>query len=58
MPDVFVKSVPSGHVKSIKYIGFYFNSNHDDDVDLLKQMRLLYSRSDRHVSLFNNCDKC
>ena len=37
--------------------GFTFTSNNCDDEDILKQMRMLYCRSNRIVRLFNKCSK-
>ena len=42
---------------SIKYLGFTFRSNNCDDADILKQIRMLYCRSNRLVRLFNKCSK-
>ena len=41
----------------IKYLGFIFTSNNCDDSDILKQMRMLYYRSNHLVRLFNKCRK-
>ena len=43
------------YTDSIKYLGFTFTSNNCEDADILKQMRMLYSRSNRLVRLFNKC---
>ena len=45
------------YTDSIKYLGFTFTSNNCDDADILKQMRMLYCRSNRLVRLFNKCNK-
>ena len=37
------------YADSIKYLGFIFTSNNCDDSDILKQMRMLYCRSNRLV---------
>ena len=34
-----------------------FSSNNSDDNEMLRQMRLLYCRSNRHFRLFNKCSK-
>ena len=52
-----MNSLPIVYTDSIKYLGFTFTSNHCDDADILKQMRMLYCRSNRLVSLFNKCSK-
>ena len=42
------------YTDSIKYLGFTFTGNNCEDADILKQMKMLYSRSNRLVRLFNN----
>ena len=48
---------PIMYTDSIKYLGFTFTSNNCDDADILKQMRMLYCRSNRLVRLFNKYSK-
>ena len=48
-------NVPLVYVDSIKYLEFTFSRNHKDDDDMLRQMRTLYARSNRIVSIFYNC---
>ena len=48
---------PIMYTDSIKYLGFTFTSTNCDDADILKQMRMLYCRSNRLVRLFNKCSK-
>ena len=52
-----MNSLPIKYTDSIKYLGFTFTSNKCDDADILKQMRMLYCRSNRLVKLFNKCSK-
>ena len=52
-----MNSLPILYAVSIKYLGFIFTSNNCDDSDILKQMRMLYCRSNRLVRLFNKCSK-
>ena len=44
---------------SIKYLGYTFSSssNNCNDIDMLKQMRMLYCRSNRLVKLFSEYSK-
>ena len=42
---------------SIKYLGYMFSSNNSDDTEMLRQMRLLYCRSNRVFKMFNKCSK-
>ena len=53
----FMNSLPILYADSINYLGFIFTSNNCDDSDVLKQMRMLYCRSNRLVRLFNKCSK-
>ena len=57
LPPLFMNSLPIMYTDSIKYLGFIFTSNNCDDADILKQMRMLYCRSNRLVRLFNKCSK-
>ena len=59
LPPLFMNISPIMYTDSIKYLGFTFTSrsNHCDDADILKQMRMLYCRSNRLVRLFNKCSK-
>ena len=45
----------STNTDSIKYLGFIFTSSHKDDNDIIRQMRILYARSNRIVRLFHSC---
>ena len=47
LPPLFVNTLPTMYTDSIKYLGYTFTStcNNYDDVDTLKQMRILYCRS-------------
>ena len=39
----------------MKYLGFTFSSDQKDDKDLLRQLRLLYTKSNRLLRLFYHC---
>ena len=45
------------YTDSIKYLGFTFTKSHEDDNDMLRQMRMLYARSNRLVRLFHSCSR-
>ena len=47
--------MPLVYFDSIKYLGFTFSRNHNDDDDMLRQMRTLYARSNRKLRIFHNC---
>ena len=39
------------------YLGFTFTNSHKDDNDMLRQMRMLYARSNRLARLFHSCSR-
>ena len=39
----------------IKYLGFTFSSAQKDDNDILRQLRILYAKSNRLLRLFHHC---
>ena len=43
------------YIGRTKYLGFMFNSNGQDDEDMLRQMRNLYIRSNNLLRTFNYC---
>ena len=49
--------MPISYTDSIKYLGYIFSNNNNDDAEMLRQMRLLYCRSNRLVRLFSKCSK-
>ena len=53
LPQVTINSAHIPYTDSIKYLGFTFASSHKDDNEILRQMRMLYARSNRHVRLFH-----
>ena len=57
LPELHINSMPISYTDSIKYLGYIFSSNNDDDAEMLRQMRLLYCRSNRLVRLFSKCSK-
>ena len=52
LPSLYINDVPVVYVDSIKYLGFAFSRNHKDDVDMWRQMRTLYARSNTIINLF------
>ena len=57
LPVLHINSMPISYTDNIKYLGFIFSNNNNDDAEMLRQMRLLYYRSNRLVGLFNKCSK-
>ena len=43
------------YIGRTKYLGFMFNSNGQDDEDMLRQMRNLYIRSNKLLRTFHYC---
>ena len=43
------------YTDDIKYLGFIFSSDQNDDKDLLLQLRLLYTKSNRLLRLLYHC---
>ena len=62
-PRLYKLSCPTFHmnnekldyIDSIKYLGFTFSSDKKDDNDMLRQMRILYTKSNRLLRLFHCC---
>ena len=57
LPSLHINSLPILYTDSIKYLGYMFSSNNSDDNEMLRQMRLLYCRSNRLFRMFNKCSK-
>ena len=55
LPKININSAHIPYTDSIKYLGFTFTSSHKDDNDIIRQMRILYARSNRIVRLFHSC---
>ena len=51
LPSLHINSLSTSCTDSIKYLGYMFSSNHSDDTEMLRQMRLLYCRSNRLFKL-------
>ena len=64
-PKLFKLSLPSQHITSllilytdsIKYLGYMFSINNSDDTEMLRQMRLLYCRSNDTLDCITNVAK-
>ena len=57
LPLLFMNSLPILYADFNKYLGFIFTSNNCENSDILKQMRMLYCRSNCLVRLFNKYSK-
>ena len=54
LPKINMNSAHIPYTDSIKYLGFTFTSSHKDDNDIMRQMRILYARSNRIVRSFHS----
>ena len=54
-PTVFIGDVALKFTKEAKYLGFTFNDSKCDDSDMLRQMRLLYAKSNTLLRTFSHC---
>ena len=52
---VFIGSDTLKFVKESKYLGFTFSDSKSDDCDMLRQMRLLFAKSNKLLSTFSHC---
>ena len=54
-PRLYMDNQLLKYTDDIKYLGFTFSSDQKDDKDLLRQLRLLYTKSNRLLRLFYHC---
>ena len=54
-PRFYMNNEKLDYTDSIKYLGFTFSSDKKDDNDMLRQMRILYTKSNRLLRLFHCC---
>ena len=54
-PTDFIGDDALTFTKEAKYIGFTFNDSKCDDSDMLRQMRLLYAKSNTLLRTFSHC---
>ena len=57
LPSLHINHLPISYTDSIKYLGYIFTSDNSDDAEMLRQMRLLYCRSNRLIRMFNKCSQ-
>ena len=43
------------YADNVKYLGFTFSTDQKDDNDILHQLRMLYTKSNRLLRLFHHC---
>ena len=56
-PTMTLNSVPMEYITDVKYLGFMFTSDSKDDVDMQKQLRTFYARSNTILRQFAKCDE-
>ena len=54
-PSLYMSTEKLEYTNSTKYLGFTFGSDKNDDNDMLRQLRILYTKSNRILRLFNCC---
>ena len=54
-PTFYMNNEKLDYTDSIKYLDFTFSSDKKDDNDMLRQMRILYTKSNRLLRLFHCC---
>ena len=54
-PSVRLDSNTLEYISQTKYLGFMFNTNAQDDEDMLRRMRTLYIRSNKLLRTFHYC---
>ena len=57
IPQLYLNKLSVLYTDSTSYLGYTFSSNNYNDIDMLKQMRMLYCRSNRLVKLLSKCSK-
>ena len=57
LPSLHINHLPISYTDSIKYLGYIFTSDNSVDAEMLRQMRLLYCRSNRLIRMFNKCSQ-
>ena len=52
---LYMDSQLQKYVDNVKYLSFTFSSDQKDDNDILRQLRMLYTKSNRLLRLFHHC---
>ena len=52
-----LNGVPMEYVTNVKYLGFMFTSDSKDNVDMQRQLRTFYARSNTILRQFAKCDE-
>ena len=54
-PTFYMNTEILDYAANIKYLGFTFSSDKKDDNDMLRQMRVFYTKANRLLRLFHYC---
>ena len=54
-PTFYMNTEILDYAANIKYLGFTFSSDKKDDNDMLRQMRVFYTKANRLLRLFHCC---
>ena len=54
-PAVYLNGNIIDYVEKTKYLGYMFTNDKQDDVEMLRQLRLLYLRSNKIIRMFYFC---
>ena len=54
-PAVYLKGNIIDYVEKTKFLGYMFTNDKQDDVEILRQLRLLYMRSNKILRMFHFC---
>ena len=54
-PAVYLNGNTIDYVEKTKYLGYMFTNDKQDDVEMLRQLRLLYMRSNKIIRMFYFC---
>ena len=57
LPSLHINHLPILYTDSIKYLGYIFTGDNSDDAEMLRQMRLLYCRTNKLIRMFNKCSQ-
>ena len=54
-PTLYMNTKMLDYTDNIKYLGFTFSSDKKDDNDMLRQMKVFYTKANRLLRLFHCC---
>ena len=57
-PTFYMNTEKLDYTDSTNYLSFTFSSDKKDDNDMLRQKKILYTKSNRLLRLFHSCPSC